>query len=123
VKQSLLVGAGGFLGAVLRFQLAGAVFRLVPEWRFPLGTVLVNVTGCMAAGVLAGLIEKHDALGGQARLFLLVGVLGGYTTFSAFSLETVLLLQKGQLAAAVLNVLVSVLAGLGALWAGLKAAA
>lgn len=122
MKQTLLVGAGGFLGAALRFQLGGLVLRLTPAWRFPLGTVLVNVTGCLAAGIIAGLLERHAAPAGPARLFLLVGVLGGYTTFSAFSLETVLLLQRQQYALAALNVLLSVLLGLLALALGLKLA-
>lgn len=122
MRQTLLVGLGGGLGAIARFQVGRLVLRRLADTHFPVGTVLINVTGCLLAGVLAGLVEKHDALGGSTRLFLLVGVLGGYTTFSSFGLETILLLQRHEPGAAALNVAVSVAAGLAAVWLGLRLA-
>jgi CrcB protein len=82
----------------------------------------VNVAGCLLAGVLAGLAEKHELLSADARLLLFTGLLGGFTTFSAFGLETMYLLRKGELLVAGSNVALSVAAGLLALWLGLGVA-
>jgi CrcB protein len=82
----------------------------------------VNVIGCLVAGVLAGLAEKHDLLSADTRLLVFTGVLGGFTTFSAFGLETMFLLKRGDVAIAAANVVVSVIAGLAALWLGLSLA-
>ena len=123
MKQLLIVGLGGFLGSVLRFKLGGLVVQHAAGWKFPLGTVVVNLSGCLAAGVLAGLAQKHALFTSETRLFVFVGLLGGFTTFSAFGMETVSLLQRQEFPAAALNVLVSVGLGLLALWLGLKAAA
>jgi CrcB protein len=122
MTKALLVGCGGFLGSALRYAVGGWVFHRAAGWAFPVGTLVVNVTGCAAAGLLAGLAEKRDLLSPDARLFPFVGVLGGYTTFSAFGLETVLLLQRQQPALAALNASLSVGLGLLALWLGLRLA-
>mgnify|MGYP003385730637 CR=1 FL=1 len=79
----------------------------------------MNVIGCLVAGVLAGLAERHDLFSPDARLLLFTGVLGGFTTFSAFGLETMFLLKRGELVVASANVILSVAAGLMALWIGL----
>jgi len=89
------------------------------DWRFPAGTFTVNVVGCLVAGVLAGLAEKHSMFSADTRLLLFTGLLGGFTTFSAFGLETMTLLKRGDIAIASANVLLSVVAGLAALWLGL----
>ncbi len=117
----LLVGLGGFVGAVARFKLSGLVLHHTADWRFPLATFLVNVAGCVTAGVLAGLIQKHDLFNPDLRLFLFTGLLGGFTTFSAFGLETVQLLQRHEPLIALLNVALSVGVGVGALWLGMRA--
>ena len=123
MKGVLLVALGGAVGSIARYKLSGWVLHLTLDWRFPAGTFTVNVIGCLLAGVLAGLAEKHDLLSPQARLLLFTGVLGGFTTFSAFGLETMHLLRRGDLLVAAANIVLSVVAGLLALWLGLCATA
>jgi len=118
----LLVALGGAFGSVARYKLSGLVLQHTADWRFPAGTFVVNVVGCLVAGVLAGLAEKHDLLSADARLLLFTGVLGGFTTFSAFGLETMYLLKRGDVMVAMANVFLSVAAGLLALWLGFGAA-
>ena len=122
MKAVLLVALGGAIGSVARYSLSGYVLKHTLDWRFPAGTFTVNVVGCLLAGVLAGLAEKHDMLSPDARLLLFTGLLGGFTTFSAFGLETMHLIKRGDLAIASANVVLSVLAGLVALWIGMGAA-
>jgi CrcB protein len=122
LKALLLVAIGGAAGSVARYKLSGFVLHHTIDWRFPAGTFVVNVLGCLIAGVLAGLAEKHELLSPETRLLLFTGVLGGFTTFSAFGLETVFLLRRGETLVAGANIILSVLAGLAALWIGLGAA-
>jgi CrcB protein len=117
MKDLLIVGAGGAMGAIARFKLGGLVLHHTLDWKFPAATFVVNVTGCVAAGALAGLVERHDLLRPEVRLLLFTGVLGGFTTFSAFGLETAYLLRRGATAAAFANVVLSVIVGLGTLLA------
>ena len=94
----VLVGVGGGLGAVGRYALQQYVQGRWPlAW--PVGTGVVNAAGCLLAGLLLGLLERH-ALGAAWRLLLLTGVCGGFTTFSAFALENVALLRTGHVALA-----------------------
>ena len=86
---------------------------------FPWATLTVNVLGSLAMGLLAGYLARHGHGGDQWRLFLGVGVLGGFTTFSAFSLELMVLIERGQAAQGLVYAVVSVLAGLSALYVGL----
>ena len=113
----LLVALGGGFGAVLRYWLGSAVQGSAPAGSFPLGTLAVNVCGCFAIGVLAELAERRG-LSAEARAFLMVGILGGFTTFSAFANESVNAVRAGAAAAAVLNVASSVILCLVATWAG-----
>lgn len=117
----LLVGLGGALGAALRYLVGGAVQRLDPTGSFPFGTLAVNVLGCLAIGLTAGLVEMRHGLGPAVRLFLLVGLLGGFTTFSSFAWETLELARGAALPAAFANVALQVVLGLGAAWTGLAA--
>jgi fluoride exporter len=119
MKGLLLVALGGAIGSVTRFKLSGLVLHHTIDWRFPAGTFVVNVVGCLVAGVLAALAEKHDFFDADVRLLLFTGVLGGFTTFSAFGLETVHLLKRGEVAIAGANVVLSVALGLVALWIGM----
>lgn len=119
LKGIVLVAAGGAVGSVLRYKLSGWILHHTIDWRFPAGTFTVNVLGCLAAGVLAGLAEKHDLFAADTRILLFTGLLGGFTTFSAFGLETLFLLKRGEVLVAAANVALSVLAGLAALWLGL----
>ena len=115
----LLVALGGSIGAVARYKMSGWILHHTIDWRFPAGTFAVNVLGCLVAGILAGLVEKHDLFSADTRLFFFTGILGGFTTFSAFGLETMFLVQRGQFLIAASNVAASVVAGLLALWVGL----
>jgi CrcB protein len=121
VKAMLLVALGGAFGSVGRYKLSGWLLHHAIDWKFPIGTFTVNVVGCLVAGILAGLAEKHDLFSADARLLLFTGLLGGFTTFSAFGLETMFLVKRGELGVATLNVVLSVAAGLLALWIGLGA--
>ena len=115
----LLVACGGFLGSALRFCATGIVQRIAPGSPIPLGTMGVNVLGSLLIGLLGGLAESRGLIGPQARLLLLVGLLGGFTTFSAFSFETLALLREGRHALAAANVLGNNLLSLAAVWGGL----
>jgi CrcB protein len=114
-----LVGLGGAVGTILRYWVSGAVYLIVPAPRVPWGTLVVNVAGCFAIGLLGGLADSRGLLTASARLFLLIGVLGGFTTFSTFGYETLALLREQALARAFLNVGLQLALGLGAAWAGL----
>jgi CrcB protein len=121
---SSYVALGGAIGALLRYQTG----RLLTHWlgpntvtAFPWATLTVNVLGSLAMGLLAGYLARHGQGGDQWRLFLGVGVLGGFTTFSAFSLELMLLIERGQAGTAFAYAAVSVLAGLTGLYLGLIA--
>jgi fluoride exporter len=121
ISRTVIVGAGGFLGASARYLLGGIVHRYLPT-TFPYATFVINVTGCFGIGFLAVLAEERLVLGPGARLFLIIGVLGGYTTFSTFGYETLVLLRAGSHLAGALNVLGQVALGLGAVWLGATAA-
>ena len=121
MKGLLLVALGGAIGSVSRFKLSGLVLHHTIDWRFPAGTFAVNVLGCLLAGILAGLAEKHHFFDADVRLLVFTGFLGGFTTFSAFGLETMNLIKRGDVAVASANVLLSVVLGLLALWLGLSA--
>lgn len=115
----ILVGLGGALGAMARFGAGSAFGRLWPMG-FPLATLLINIAGSVAMGVFVGLMAR--LLPGwqeQARLFVAVGFLGGFTTFSTFSLETIVLIERGELIQAGWYVLLSVVVCVIGLYLGL----
>ncbi len=112
---SLYVALGGGAGAWLRY----AVGRAVGVTAFPWATLSVNVAGSLAMGLLAGWLARHGQGGESWRLLIGVGLLGGFTTFSAFSLEIALMIERGQTASAALYVAVSVFAGVAGLFGGL----
>ncbi|MCC7407642.1 MAG: fluoride efflux transporter CrcB [Phycisphaeraceae bacterium] len=116
----LLIFVGGGFGSMLRYLLSGWTQHLAGV-SFPLGTLAVNVIGCIAIGFLATLFTGPYLVREEVRLALLVGVLGGLTTFSSFSWETLTLAQQGQWTLAGLNVLLSNGLGLIGVWAGAKA--
>jgi len=122
MRDLLLVGVGGFAGSVSRYYLGGLVLHLFAASRFPLATLTVNTLGCLAIGAIAGLAEHTDLVSPATRLFLLTGVLGGFTTFSAFGFET-FALGRGQLwSAATLNVGLHLIVALPAVWIGHRVA-
>jgi len=117
LEKMLLVGVGGFLGTIARYGLSGLVHRHV-EGAFPWGTLAVNVLGCLVIGGVLYLVEERSMLGPDSRLFLSVGVLGGFTTFSAFGYETMEMLRARDHWLALFNVSGNVVLGLGAVWLG-----
>jgi fluoride exporter len=114
----LLVGAGGFFGAICRYSLGGAVHQLTQVSTFPLGTLVVNILGCFFIGLGGGLMEVRQLFSPELRLLLLIGFLGGFTTFSTFGFESWALLRDGEFLFAFVNVMVQVLVGLTAVWFG-----
>lgn len=119
----LAVGAGGAIGAMARHAMNGWVLRLNLVPGFPAGIFLVNVTGSAAIGLIAGLLASGRVhLSADARTFLMVGVLGGFTTFSSFSLDTIALIRSGQPLLAALNVSGQVLVSLVAAALGYRLA-
>jgi CrcB protein len=116
----LLVALGGAIGSVLRYETGALVLRQVGTAQFPWGTFTVNVAGCAIAGLLIGLGEHFNYLTADARLFIFTGFLGGFTTFSAFGVETIALVERGDWGMAAIYVVASLLCGLAALWVALK---
>jgi CrcB protein len=118
----LCVGAGGALGTVLRFWLSGIVAQAFGE-RFPAGTLVINVTGSFVIGLFGTLTgpEGRWLVGSLPRLVFMIGICGGYTTFSSFSLQTLNLARDGQWGYAVLNIGLSLLLCLGGVWLGFLA--
>jgi CrcB protein len=118
LRPILLAGLGGFIGSAGRYLIGGWVHRLVPLTTFPIGTLFVNASGCFLIGLLGGLIEVRQMFGPDLRVFLLIGVLGGFTTFSSFAYETLALTRDAELARALLNIAAQMILGLGAAWLG-----
>ena len=113
----LAIALGGAIGAVLRFFLRGWMDRLVDS-PFPLGTLTVNVLGCLLMGLLGAYFTGPHLVREEHRAALLVGVLGAFTTFSTFGWETFLVARQGQVGHAVANVLLSNVLGIGAVVLG-----
>ena len=118
ITQISLVALGGAVGSVSRYLLSGWTLRHAVDWRFPVGTFMVNILGCLLIGVLAGLVVKHDFFSANVRVLLFTGLLGGFTTFSAFGLETFYLLRRHEVLVAGGYVVSSVVIGLLVLWLG-----
>ncbi len=114
----LWVGFGGFLGAVLRYLISGGVERWTENVNFPHGTLAVNLIGCFIIGLLSHLLESRGIFGVEARLFIFIGVLGAFTTFSTFGNETLNLLREGDNLFALGNIAVHVVLSLGMVWLG-----
>lgn len=120
MRAMLLVGIGGMGGAMLRYLTGALIAHSSLPSRFPWGTLAVNVLGCLLAGVAAALFERLSDWNTESRLLVITGVLGGFTTFSAFGLETLTLLRSGSIALATLNVLTNVVLSLLAVSAGFQ---
>ena len=112
------MGTGGFIGSVLRYTVSGLVHRAIPFSGFPYGTLVVNLVGCLVLGLLAGLAESRQVIGPELRIFLFLGLLGGFTTFSTFAYEGVELIHHGEFAKVLASVMVHVLVGFLAVWFG-----
>lgn len=121
MNNILLVMGGGAIGALARYQLGRFAGHMMPGALWPWGTFAANVLGGFTMGLLAGWLARFSTgYGEPIRLLLAVGVLGGFTTFSSFSLETVLMIERGQLALAAGYAIFSVIAAVGALVGGLS---
>ena len=116
--NAIVVGSGGFLGALARYGLSGLVQRQVPMATFPFGTLVVNLLGCFMIGVAAGLAESRQLFGPEFRMFALIGVLGGFTTFSTFAYETFTMICNKEFLRIAANVGVHVILGLALVWVG-----
>jgi fluoride exporter len=114
----MLIFAGGGIGAVLRYWMQGLVYSRTGA-DFPYGTLAVNVLGCFVIGLLMISLEERFLATPALRLFLTIGILGGFTTFSSFSYETLALARDGEMLRAMLNVGSSVIACLSATWFGM----
>ena len=116
--NAMAVGSGGFLGALSRYGLSGLVHRQMPLTTFPYGTLAVNLLGCLLIGLIAGLGESRQLFGPEVRSFALIGLLGGFTTFSTFGYETFAMIRDSEYVRAAANVGVHVGLGLALVWFG-----
>ena len=122
VTKVLFVLLGGAVGTGCRYWLSTFVYSVVEKPSFPYANFIINVSGCFIIGILAELFEARVLVSPTLRAALLTGVLGGYTTFSSFSLETFSLLRDGGIWLALINILGIVLLGLVAVWMGVRLA-
>ena len=122
LRTLFLIGTGGFIGSILRYLLSGYAQQLSKSIQFPFGTLAVNLVGCALVGFLAELADQRGVLSGETRAFLIVGLLGGFTTFSAFGNETMNLLRDGELWLAGGNIVGHIFLSLVAVWLGYSTA-
>ena len=118
MDRIVFVGMGGFIGAVLRYWLSGYAQQLSSSSLFPLGTLIVNFIGCLVIGFLSQIAEDHGAFTVESKALVFAGILGGFTTFSTFSNETMNLLRDGQNYLAFGNIAGHLILGLGGVWLG-----
>ena len=118
MQQLLAIAGGGALGAVMRFGVSSGVYRVLGK-DFPYGTLAVNVLGSLFMGLCFVLMIERNVLSMEWRSVIMIGFLGAFTTFSTFSIETLSLLESGELTRALLNILLSVTLCLAATWIGL----
>lgn len=121
MSRLITLAIAGALGTLARYWLSGLVQRHTRE-TFPAGTLVVNLVGCFFIGLVMALVREQQLLGPEARVVIVVGLLGGFTTFSAFGYETLELIRGGSLGLAGLNIAGNVVAGLVAVWLGAGAA-
>jgi len=115
VTKLLIVGIGGFIGAVARYGISGLVYRYTTS-TFPYGTLAVNVLGCFGIGIFIYLADSRLSFPPAVRMFIGIGLLGAFTTFSTFGYETMRLLGDKEFSLALSNVGANVFLGLGAVW-------
>ena len=118
MTKFLLIGFGGFIGAILRYILSGAAQSASGSISFPFGTLVVNILGCFLIGSLVYLIEARAMFTAELRTFLLIGVLGAFTTYSTFGSETHQLILESKFHLAVINIGSHIILGLFAVYLG-----
>lgn len=118
MRNTFLVGVGGFVGSILRYLISGYVQQLTPDASFPYGTLVVNLAGCLIIGLLSQLADMRGVFAAETRVFIFIGVLGGFTTFSTFGNETMNLFREGENLPAFFNLGAHIIFGLAAVWAG-----
>lgn len=116
--NAVLVGCGGFAGALLRYGLSGLAHRQAPLSTFPIGTVLVNLLGCLLIGIFGGLAESRQLFGPELRLFVMIGLLGGFTTFSTLGYEAITMIRAAEYTHAIVYIAVQLVFGLALAWFG-----
>ena len=114
-----IAGLGGFIGTILRYLLNVFVYHLLNYPVFPYGTLIINILGCLVIGFLGGLTDSRQFLTPEIRIFIFIGILGGFTTFSSFGYETIHLLHDDQLFLGLLNIFLHMTLGLAAVYFGL----
>ena len=119
MSKLLYIGFGGFLGSISRYLVSGLTHKIFENTNFPIGTLAVNIIGCLLIGFLGGLAERNQIFSPEFRLLLFVGFLGGFTTFSTFGYEVISFARDGQLLSATLNIFVHLIFAVGAVWLGL----
>ena len=117
IRNLILIGTGGFIGSVARY-LVSRLNVHIDFFSIPVGTLLVNVAGSFLIGLLTGIADKSAILTVQWRMFLMVGLCGGFTTFSTFSSENLMLMHNGQVASVILYTGLSVFLGFAAVFFG-----
>ena len=118
LKNIILVGMGGFIGSSLRYLVSGWAQSWMKSGVFPIGTATVNILGCLVIGFLGGWAENSQMFSPHLRLFLFLGLLGGFTTFSSFGHETMALMRDGESLLAFANVVGQIVLGFGAVMLG-----
>ncbi|MCE5193872.1 MAG: fluoride efflux transporter CrcB [Nitrospiraceae bacterium] len=122
MHKLIIIGAGGFIGAILRYIISGNVQMLSKSISFPYGTFVVNVIGCFFIGLFSQLSETKGLFSDSTRAFVFVGILGGFTTFSAFSNETFNLFRDRETALALINIFGQVIICFVSVWLGRSSA-
>ena len=118
MQKILLVGSGGFIGALMRYWVGGWAQTLSRSTSFPYGTITVNVLGCLLIGFLSQLAESYGLFTSDIRALIFIGFIGSFTTFSTFSSETYNLMHSGEAWGAFVNLAGNLLFGLTAVWLG-----
>jgi len=118
MQKILIIGLGGFAGAVLRYSLNGFIQNATNNLSFPYGTLVINLVGCILMGAFSELVESFGFFSAETRSFLFIGLLGAFTTFSTFGNESVNLLREGSHWLSFLNISLHILLGLGAIGLG-----